>query len=49
MQKLLFILLFLVAATEAGAQQVDGTCALVSVQASVSSLPVDGAQKNALK
>lgn len=36
-------------ATEAGAQQVDGTCALVSVQASVSSLPVDGAQKNALK
>ena len=36
-------------ATEAGAQQVDGTCALVSVQASVSSLPVDGTQKNALK
>ena len=36
-------------ATEAGAQQVDGTCALVSVQASVSSLPVGGAQKNALK
>lgn len=36
-------------ATEAGAQQVDGTCALVSVQASVSSLPVGGVQKNALK
>lgn len=36
-------------ATDAGAQQVDGTCALVSVQASVSSLPVGGVQKNALK
>lgn len=36
-------------ATEAGTQQVDGTCALVSVQASVSSLPVGGAQKNTLK